>query len=185
MTKRICILGGGITGLTCAYRLAKAGYEVVVYDEADQMGGLASSYVSGRFIFDYGPHEFCTENPILIETLKDLLDQELLVREKHAAQYFNDKYLPYPLGPFGIIRHLRPWLLCRIIGEVIFCRLKGLMWSYSDYSFERWVKSRFGGSLYKQYFGPYTRKVWGIDPDLLDPRTASNRISFNSICWIQ
>ena len=35
--------------------------------------------------------------------------------------------------------------------------------------------------MYRDYFGPYTKKEWGIDPNLLDARTASDRISFNSI----
>ena len=42
-----------------------------------------------------------------------------------------------------------------------------------DYSFEHWVMNRFGSTMYKLYFKPYTEKVWGIDPSMLDPRTAS------------
>ncbi len=179
--KRIAIIGGGITGLTCAYQLAQAGHRVDIYEKGNTIGGLAGSYRSGDFIFDYGPHEFCTDNPELVDLLSQILGDDLLVREKNAAQYFNNKYVNYPLAPIDVIRQLNPLLTMRVTAEVILQRLKSLVYSYSDHSFEKWVANRFGKTLYNEYFGPYTEKVWGIDPDKLDPRTASSRISFNSI----
>ena len=65
--------------------------------------------------------------------------------------------------------------------EVVFSRVKSFFSYKEDDSFKNWVSSRFGKTLYEIYFGPYTEKVWGISPDELDPRTASNRIAFNSI----
>ena len=179
--KRVAIIGGGITGLTCAYKLATSGHEVDIYEKGDTIGGLAGSYRSGEFTFDYGPHEFCTDNPELVDLLGQILGDDLLVREKNAAQYFQDKYVNYPLAPLDIIRQLNPLLTAKVIAEVTLQRLKSLVYSYSDHSFEKWVANRFGKTLYNTYFGPYTKKVWGIDPDKLDPRTASSRISFNSI----
>ena len=179
--QRIAIIGGGITGLTCAYRLARDGHEVTVYERNAETGGLASSFESNGFVFDYGPHEFCTDNPALVETLQELLGDDLLLRHKHAAQYFQGKFVDYPLAPLEIVRQLPAKLIARIVREVVFQRLKSTVYTFSDHSFEHWVANRFGETLYKTYFGPYTRKVWGIEPDKLDPRTASSRISFNSI----
>ncbi len=178
---RIAVLGGGITGLTCACQLAQAGHEVIIYEKAAHTGGLAGSLVRGEFIFDFGPHEFCTENPTLMALLEDLLGDDLLVREKHAAQFFNGRFIDYPLSPLHVIQQLRPALVAKILSEVVLERFKSLVWSSSDHSFERWVASRFGPTLYETYFKPFTQKVWGIDPDHLDPRTASHRIAFNSI----
>lgn len=36
---RIAVVGGGLAGLTCAYRLAQAGYVSRVYEAADRLGG--------------------------------------------------------------------------------------------------------------------------------------------------
>ena len=41
---RIGIIGAGITGLTAAYDLAGAGHEVLVWEAAEQVGGLASGF---------------------------------------------------------------------------------------------------------------------------------------------
>jgi len=179
--QRIAIIGGGITGLTCAYRLARDGHEVTVYERNAETGGLASSFENNDFVFDYGPHEFCTDNPELVEVLQELLGEDLLVRHKNAAQYFQNAFIDYPLAPHGIVRPLPTMLVARIAREVIWLRLKSTVYTFSDHSFEHWVANRFGETLYRTYFGPYTRKVWGIDPDKLDPSTASSRISFNSI----
>lgn len=179
--KRVVIIGGGITGLTCAYRLARAGHAVEIYEKSASIGGLAGSYRAGDFTFDFGPHEFCTDNPDLVRLLGDILDDDLLIRHKNAAQHFNGKFVNYPLSPVDVVRQLSPLLTLRVTSEVITQRLKSLVYSYSDHSFEKWVANRFGKTLYNQYFGPYTKKVWGVDPDKLDPRTASSRISFNSI----
>lgn len=177
----ISIIGGGITGLTCAYKLVNSGHRVTVYEKTSASGGLAASFRSDGFYFDYGPHEFCTENDTLIHLLEDVLEDNLLVRHKKAAQFFNNAYIDYPISPVGIIRQLDPFLTARIGAEVFAQRLRSLVYEYSDHSFERWVNSRFGPTLYNTYFKPYTEKVWGIDPDQLDSRTASNRIAFNSV----
>ncbi|MEE3235091.1 MAG: FAD-dependent oxidoreductase [Candidatus Latescibacterota bacterium] len=179
--KTVSIIGGGVTGLTCAYTLARAGHRVTIYEKASQNGGLAGSFHVGDFVFDYGPHEFCTENPLLINLLQEILGDDLLIRHKKAAQYFNGKYIDYPISPLGILRQMSPLLISRVGFEVVIQRLRAVAYNYSDHSFERWVNSRFGPTLYKTYFKPYTEKVWGIDPDQLDARTASNRIAFNSI----
>lgn len=179
--KRIAIIGAGITGLTCAYRLAGAGNHVTVYEKSEEFGGLASSFVLGRSTFDYGPHEFCTENPALVEILKEILGDDLLVRQKCASQHFEGKFVDYPLSPLQVIQQLRFGLLLRVVTEVTLQRLKSLVFTLGDYSFETWVANRFGRTMYREYFGPFTKKVWGVDPAMLDPRTASNRIAFNSI----
>lgn len=179
--KKITIIGGGITGLTSAYRLARAGHEVEVFEKSEELGGLGGSLRKGDFIFDYGPHEFCTENPLLVASLKDILKDDLLVREKSAAQFFEGKYVDYPLPPQEILSQLSPKLVMRVGCEVIIQRLKSLLGAVNDHSFESWVSNRFGPTLYNIYFKPFTEKVWGVDPEKLDPRTASSRISFNSI----
>ena len=179
--KNVAIVGGGISGLTCAYRLARAGHQVAIYEKSAELGGLAGSFERGEFIFDYGPHEFCTKNPLLVTALEDILGDDLVVREKHAAQFFNGKYVDYPLAPLDVLEQLSPSLALRVGFEVIGQRLKAMVNSLSDHSFEQWVASRFGPTLYKVYFKPFTEKVWGINPDALDPRTASNRIAFNSV----
>ncbi|GIW62218.1 MAG: oxidoreductase [Patescibacteria group bacterium] len=41
MNKKVVVIGGGFAGLSCAYYLNKAGFDVVILEREDQLGGLA------------------------------------------------------------------------------------------------------------------------------------------------
>ncbi|MCS6783055.1 MAG: C-3',4' desaturase CrtD [Gloeomargarita sp. SKYBB_i_bin120] len=51
---RVGVIGAGIGGLTAAALLAKRGFEVVVWEQAAQVGGCASTFRRGPFVFDVG-----------------------------------------------------------------------------------------------------------------------------------
>jgi phytoene desaturase len=55
MGKKIAIIGSGFAGLSAACYLAKAGFEVTVYEKNEQLGGRASQLVRDGFTFDMGP----------------------------------------------------------------------------------------------------------------------------------
>jgi len=53
--KKVIIIGAGIGGLASANLLAKAGYEVHVYEKHNQLGGRAGQLKQKGFTFDTGP----------------------------------------------------------------------------------------------------------------------------------
>ncbi|MBU0651223.1 FAD-dependent oxidoreductase, partial [bacterium] len=179
--KNITILGAGITGLTCAYILAKKGYKVTVLEGNSECGGLARTFEINGCLSDLGPHQFCTDNQELIKLFEEILGSDMLIKHKKVAQFFQGKYVNYPLSVKDFIFNINPLLTLRIGVEVVFFRLLSLFKTRDDYCFQNWVENRFGKKMYKIYFGPYTKKVWGVDPETLDPSTASRRIAFNSI----
>lgn len=42
--KRVAIIGGGFTGLTAAFKLAKKGHKVTILEKGEELGGLASGF---------------------------------------------------------------------------------------------------------------------------------------------
>src|SRR5215467_8642321 len=54
----VMIVGGGLSGLTAAAILARAGYAVTVFEKAGALGGYASSKQHGAFTFNLGAHAF-------------------------------------------------------------------------------------------------------------------------------
>ncbi len=53
--KKISIIGAGFSGLSSACYLAKAGFEVTVYEKHGSIGGRSRSYSENGFMFDMGP----------------------------------------------------------------------------------------------------------------------------------
>ncbi|PRY54558.1 phytoene desaturase [Arcticibacter pallidicorallinus] len=54
-TSSVAIIGSGFAGLSAASILAKAGYDVTVYEKNDQAGGRARVWSKDGFRFDMGP----------------------------------------------------------------------------------------------------------------------------------
>ncbi|MCT4623151.1 MAG: phytoene desaturase family protein [Schleiferiaceae bacterium] len=55
MKKKISIIGSGFSSLSAACYMAKAGYEVEVFEKNSDTGGRAQQYVKDGFVFDMGP----------------------------------------------------------------------------------------------------------------------------------
>ncbi len=53
--KRVILVGGGLGGLSCAIRLAHAGYAVTIYEKEAELGGKLKREVLGQNRFDVGP----------------------------------------------------------------------------------------------------------------------------------
>ncbi len=177
----ILILGAGLSGLTTAYLLAKQGYSVTILEKEEKCGGLCKSIFFKDIISDIGPHQICSEEDLVINFVKDILGDDLLIKSRKVSQYVFGKYIGYPLKIKDFLFNINIFLTLKICFEVLIVQLKSFFVHKKEDSFKDWVNNRFGKTAYEIYFGPYTEKVWGISPDELDPRTASARIAFKSV----
>lgn len=66
------ILGGGITGLTAAFYLLRAGCNVTVLEARPQLGGLATYFDFGPFYWDKFYHCILTSDGPLLRLINDL-----------------------------------------------------------------------------------------------------------------
>ncbi len=57
--KKVAVVGAGIAGLACAYSLQQKGYEVVVFEKEEIVGGRMTSRTKDGFIFDLGADHLC------------------------------------------------------------------------------------------------------------------------------
>ena len=55
---RVHIVGGGISGLVAALRLAQRGYRVIVYEERNVLGGNVGGFEKNGYHYDVYPHMF-------------------------------------------------------------------------------------------------------------------------------
>lgn len=62
--QRIAVLGGGITGLTAAWHLRRAGFAPVVFEQAAQPGGAISAVRQDGWLHELGPNSLWKARPM-------------------------------------------------------------------------------------------------------------------------
>jgi phytoene desaturase len=75
MSNNAIVIGGGFGGIASALRLRAKGYEVVLIDQRERLGGRAQQFNKEGFIFDAGPTVVTA--PFLLEELFALFDKKL------------------------------------------------------------------------------------------------------------
>jgi len=177
LTETIAVLGAGPAGLMAAYELAKAGKLVTIYEKRPVEGGLCGTNKfegkHGTYRFDFGGHRFITHDPALLQLVEDLVGDELLTAYRKSVIRFQGRTYGYPLALSNLLKTAPVGLLAGATLD-----LATLPFTKPDNaSFATWIESRFGKTLYENFFEGYTAKLWGIDPKDLSADWASQRIS--------
>jgi protoporphyrinogen oxidase len=173
----VVILGGGPCGLSAAWELSGTGKKVVVVEAQSSPGGLCKTIGYRGFNFDLGGHRFISKNDELINKIKVLMGDDLLVSERVSAIRLNGREFQYPLSAGDILKQTDIMFLARCLVDYVYQALYKKLRYSPDTSFEDWVINRFGRKLYITFFKGYTHKLWGIPPDKLSSDWAAERIS--------
>ncbi|MFM6984937.1 MAG: NAD(P)/FAD-dependent oxidoreductase [Chitinophagaceae bacterium] len=109
------IVGAGFTGLSLGYYLAKAGWQVTIFEKDAEPGGLAGSFkVEGENLEKFYHHWFTNDQHIM-DLIKDLkCEDHIVVRETRTGMYFSNNFfkLSSPLDllkfkPLSFVNRIR------------------------------------------------------------------------------
>ncbi len=174
--KKVIILGAGPTGLSAGYQLTKKGVETIVLEKENYVGGIARTVVKDSFRFDLGGHRFFTKKDELMNFVKDVMGDELVLTPRTSRIYFNGKYFNYPLKPLNALLNLGFVYTLKAMFDYVLMNIKIIFRSPKIVSLEDWVVSQFGRTLFEIFFRPYTEKVWGIKCNQIAAEWAAQRI---------
>ena len=173
----VVVLGAGLAGLATAYELCKAGHRVTVIERDPWAGGMATSWKNGEYWLDHGPHRFHSRDQALIDHLYEVLDNEVVIRDRLSRIYMQGKFFHYPLKAQNVFENMPKGLLIKAIWDYLAIRAKQVFKPIPDDNFENWVLKRFGRTLYEMFFGTYTSKAWKMPCTEISADWASQRIS--------
>lgn len=176
----IVILGAGITGLACAWKILKdnPAMQVTLLEQEEEPGGLAKSIRWHDYMLDLGPHRFHTEIDEIKAFVQTFCASEMHLVKRASRMYINNRFIPYPIKPLATMQALG------LVNTICFgvSALKTLLPGADEAeSYEDYVSGYYGRALYEKIFGPFARKVWGIDPGKMAAETARVRLRGDTI----
>lgn len=94
--KKIGIIGAGYTGLSAAYKLAKAGFDVTILEKGQYPGGLAGGFkMEGSNLEIAYHHIFKTDKDIIALAKEIGADINLKWHSSSVALYYDNKLYPF------------------------------------------------------------------------------------------
>ena len=156
-------MGGGLTGLTIANRLLSLGKKTCLIEKESALGGLARSYLFNDVFFDFGPHIFRSNDEKIILYLKQLVNLDPY--KSHAGIYKYRKFFDgvIPVIPRKNIENLPLNTKRRVYNE-----LKNIQNTQNTHdNFKSVISSMVGNTLFKEFYGDYSSKWWGVKPESL------------------
>jgi len=170
------VIGGGISGLTCAYHLQQAGIPVRVLDAGVRPGGVISTQEKDGFRFELGPQSFLSTEPLLnlIDALG--LKNELLYADSRAPRYIliRGQLVPAPLTPPSLLT--TPLLGVRTKWRLSTEMLRRTNPPSTDESIAAFVRRKFGDELLDRIVGPFVSGIYAGDPEKLSLRASFPKI---------
>ena len=141
------------------------------------MGGLCATHERSGWRFDLGGHRFVSSDAELTGWLEQMLGDDLVTQERRSIVLHEGRRFRYPLDAADLLRNLGVRENARALAGYALARARETLRPGPDRTFEDWVSARFGRPLYDTFFGPYTRKLWGIAPSAISADWAAERIS--------
>lgn len=98
------IIGGGLTGLTAAYRLRNKGHDVTIFEASDTVGGLAAGFELAGHRVEQAYHFLYKTDEYILALVDELgLTDALTYHKSSVSTYYNDKLYPMET-PIDLIR---------------------------------------------------------------------------------
>jgi oxygen-dependent protoporphyrinogen oxidase len=173
----IGILGGGISGLTAAYRLQQQGIDVRVLEASDRVGGMIRTEQRDGFLVEHGPNSLRPTPAVLPRTLHDL---ELTSEVVSANEVASTRYVVRDGTPTPLPMSLRAFLTTDLLSTTAKLRLLTEPFRRTgtgvDESVASFVQRRLGHEVLDYAVNPFVGGVFAGNPADLSVRHAFERL---------
>jgi len=183
MKPRVLVIGGGITGLSCAYRL-RDGADVQVLEAADRLGGNIRTEARDGFLLDIGPDSWVAAKPQAARLVKELgLEKDLIgtiPTSRRVYVAWNGELHALPEGlVLGVPTRIGPMVttpLFTLLGKArmgLEPLIPARHWGPDDdEAVHHFIDRRLGDEAADRLAGPLLGGIFAGDPEKLSVRAA-------------
>jgi protoporphyrinogen oxidase len=150
----VLILGGGLSGLTCAAELQNKSIDCILVEKESRLGGLTRTRHTDGFTYDcHGGHVFNTRNKEVKDWVFSYMPEDEWTHSRRIAKiWYKGKMISYPFEL--ALAELKPEEATECIIGIL--KRKGS----EPKSLEKWLRWNFGEAIANKYLLPYNRKIW-------------------------
>ncbi len=166
-SKTVCVIGGGVTGLTTAYRLGKAGFTVAVIEQNPEAGGMLSSFFTGGSRLEHIYHHIFTSDTH-VRSLADELGLGDQIEWFHPRDALLSGGRLYPFtGPLDLLRFRAIPFLDRIRTGLLVLRAGRLRHfaALEEQTAADWLRRQGGRRAYETLWKPLLRAKFDTDAE--------------------
>ena len=167
--RTVAVIGGGITGLTAAFRLQEAGIPVTVYESGGRVGGVIRSIRRDGYLAEAGPNTILETSPKVAELVADLgLEDRRLYPDPRAKNRYvvrNQRLVNMPSSPLGFASTplFSPSAKLRLLAEPFIRRAPEAV----EESVAQFVVRRLGREFLDHAIDGLVSGIYAGDPDRL------------------
>jgi oxygen-dependent protoporphyrinogen oxidase len=176
---KIAVLGGGVTGLTAAWRLELAGHDVRLFEASARLGGSVRTETSGKWLVEAGPHAV-QESPDIASIFDELgLGPDRVVADPTAKNRYIVRKgelvaLPTPSDVAGLIS--TPLLSFGSKLKVTSELARSPKDRTEDVSVAELVRDHFGSEILERFVQPLIGGIFAGDAERLSARHAFPKV---------
>lgn len=174
--KKVVILGGGIAGLSIAWRMSEKGIPVTILEREEQVGGLSRTNKYKNFLFDFSAHRFNSNNPKIIKRFISLVGKHCIRKIKKTYIRHWGEYITYPPKAFEVFKTMPKKILIPAVWDLFKAIIENFLRKKPKITFADWTRSMFGKTLSYHLNEKYAEKIWKRAASKLSSDWASIRI---------